>query len=116
MWRTRSRPAYDWQAEFGRDRQEAIILRQSLGLRDRAVLELVAGPADDEADPEIRVTVVTTIYDAEGSVMGYRQETVGEGETLAPGASWEFDVLLTPQRLDPPSSFRVLSWAVLAGG
>lgn len=63
-----------------------------------------------------RVTVVTTIYDAEGSVMGYRQETVGEGETLAPGASWEFDVLLTPQRLDPPSSFRVLSWAVLAGG
>lgn len=63
-----------------------------------------------------RVAVVTIIYDASGAVMGYRQEAVGEGETLDPGASLHFEIVLTPQRLEPPSSFRVLSWAVIGGG
>ncbi len=62
-----------------------------------------------------RVTVVTIIYDTSGLVMGYRQEMIGEGETLAPGDTWRFDVLLTPQRLEPPSSFRVIAWAVVGG-
>jgi murein DD-endopeptidase MepM/ murein hydrolase activator NlpD len=63
-----------------------------------------------------RVTVVTIIYDDSGAVMGYRQESISAGETLAPGASWRFEILLTPQGLEPPSSFRILSWAVIAGG
>lgn len=62
-----------------------------------------------------RVTVVTMIYDTSGLVMGYRQEAIGEEGTLAPGGTWRFDVLLTPQRLEPPSSFRVIAWAVAGG-
>ena len=62
-----------------------------------------------------RVTVVTMIYDSEGLVMGYRQEFIGAEEVLAPGGTWRFDVLLTPQRLEAPSSFRVLAWAVAGG-
>lgn len=59
-----------------------------------------------------RITVVVTLYDGEHKVIGYRQ-TVLDAETALPaGQSREFRVLLTPQGLDPPTSFQILAWAV----
>ena len=62
--------------------------------------------------PVRRMTVVVTLYDGEGRVLGYRQ-TVLDAETVLPaGQSREFRVLLTPQGLEPPASFQILAWGV----
>lgn len=57
-----------------------------------------------------RLTVVVTLYDRAGQVLGYRQ-TVLDAETPLPaGQSREFKILLTPQGLEPPASFQILAW------
>ncbi|MBN2006101.1 MAG: LysM peptidoglycan-binding domain-containing protein [Anaerolineae bacterium] len=59
-----------------------------------------------------RMTVVVTLYNKEGQVLGYRQ-TVLDAETALPaGQSREFRILLTPQGLEPPASFQILAWGV----
>jgi LysM repeat protein len=59
-----------------------------------------------------RITVVVTLYDVDGKVIGYRQTVMDAETVLSAGQSWEFRILLTPQGLAPPASFQVLAWAV----
>ncbi|HOU14009.1 MAG TPA: FxLYD domain-containing protein [Anaerolineae bacterium] len=59
-----------------------------------------------------RISVVVTLYDREGKVIGYRQMLFDKAVTLSPGQSKEFKLLLTPQGLEPPASFQVLAWGV----
>ena len=73
----------------------------------------VQGAAVNMSDQTVsRVMVVTTLYNAKGQVIGYRQEGAGAERTFAPGEAWDFDILLTPQGLEPPSNFRVIALAV----
>jgi LysM repeat protein len=57
-----------------------------------------------------RVTVVVTLYDEEGRVLGYREEPVREGGGVASDESLSFEILLTPQGVGNPDSFSVLAW------
>lgn len=59
-----------------------------------------------------RIAVVVTLYDREGKVIGYRQTVLDAETVLQAGQSREFRVLLTPQGLEPPTSFQVLAWGV----
>ena len=59
-----------------------------------------------------RISVVVTLYDGEGKVIGYRHMTLDKDAALPSGQSQEFKILLTPQSLEPPSSFQVLAWGV----
>ena len=59
-----------------------------------------------------RITVVVTLYDKEGKVLGYRQTVLDTEAVLPAGQSQEFRVLLTPQGLEPPASFQILAWGV----
>jgi LysM repeat protein len=59
-----------------------------------------------------RVIVVATIYSANGEVVGYRQLVMGEDTALAPGADQPFELLLTPQGVEPPSGFSTIAWGV----
>ena len=59
-----------------------------------------------------RITVVVTLYDVDGKVIGYRQTVLDDETTLPAGQSQEFKILLTPQGLEPPASFQVLAWGV----
>jgi murein DD-endopeptidase MepM/ murein hydrolase activator NlpD len=59
-----------------------------------------------------RITVVVTLYDVDGKVIGYRQTVLNDEIILPAGQSQEFKILLTPQGLEPPASFQVLSWGV----
>ncbi len=77
----------------------------------------VAGVVVNDAGGAVqRVTVVATIYDAEGRVQGYRQVVLHEEEPLAAGAEVPFALLLTPQGVEPPASFSVLAWGSRIGG
>jgi len=59
-----------------------------------------------------RMTVVVTLYDREGKVLGYRQTVLDTETALLVGQSREFRILLTPQGLEPPASFQILTWGV----
>lgn len=50
--------------------------------------------ANEGESPAVQIVVVTTLYDAQGRVSGYAQETLDEA--LAPGASAPFSFALTP--------------------
>lgn len=59
-----------------------------------------------------RATVVVTLYDDEGRVIGYRQSMLaGQGRASA-GANVEFSVLLTYHGGAEPASFQVIAWGV----
>ncbi len=62
--------------------------------------------------PVSRITVVVTLYDRAGKVIGYRQMALAKDIKLLPGQAQEFKLLLTPQGLEPPASFQVLAWGV----
>mgnify|MGYP000346295033 CR=1 FL=1 len=59
-----------------------------------------------------RITVVVTLYDVDGKVIGYRQTILDDEAILPAGQSREFETLLTPHGLEPPASFQVLAWGV----
>lgn len=59
-------------------------------------------------------TVVVTLYDAEGLVLGYREAVLENAGTLAPGAQSAFSVLLTFQGSTQPAEYQIGAWAVLA--
>jgi len=59
-------------------------------------------------------TVVVTLYDAEGLVLGYREAVLENVGTLAPGAQSAFSVLLTFQGSTQPSEYQIVAWAVLS--
>jgi LysM repeat protein len=59
-----------------------------------------------------RISVVVTLYDREGKVIGYRQMVFDKEVALPSGQSQEFKLSLTPQGLEPPASFQVLAWGV----
>ena len=59
-----------------------------------------------------RISVVVTLYDGEERVAGYRQQVFGEEVVIPAGQSWKFELLLTPQGLEAPTSFQVLAWGV----
>lgn len=59
-----------------------------------------------------RVVVVVTIYKVNGDVVGYRQLLLDAEVQLSSGAERPFELLLTPQGVEPPSSFSVIAWGV----
>lgn len=59
-----------------------------------------------------RVVVVVTIYNANGDVVGYRQLVLDVEGQLSSGAEQPFELLLTPQGVEPPSGFSVIAWGV----
>ncbi len=59
-----------------------------------------------------RVTVVATIYNADGAVVGYRQLVLAEDLTVPSGSQQAFDMLLTPQSVESPAGFSVIAWGV----
>lgn len=60
----------------------------------------------------VRLVAVVTLYDANASVIGYRQQ-VWDDVSLGAGQTRNFQVLLTPQGLDTPADFQVIAWAVV---
>ncbi len=80
----------------------------------------VAGEIANESGSAVtRMVVVVTLYNADGYVMGYRQQVLragAEGEdplTLSNGQRTAFELLLTPQGLADPADFDVLVWATM---
>ncbi len=59
-----------------------------------------------------RATVVVTLYDDEGRVLGYRQSMLAGQGRAAAGANVEFSVLLTYHGGAEPASFQVIAWGV----
>ncbi len=57
-----------------------------------------------------RIVVVVTLYDAEGHVLGYRQQVVSADAPLPANDSRPFEVLLTAQGQQLPATFNVLAW------
>jgi hypothetical protein len=57
------------------------------------------------------VSLVVTAYDADQHVVGYRQQTIGDG-TLAAGASEAFAVTVSPD----PSAKTVADYSIVAQG
>lgn len=73
----------------------------------------VRGTLVNAAAPTVgRVTVVATIYNADGNVVGYRQLTMSESVQIASGAQQAFDLLLTPQEVTAPAGFSAIAWGV----
>jgi hypothetical protein len=60
------------------------------------------------------VDVIVTVYDAEGSVTGFRQITIGLDEGLTPGATRAFTVLLTAHG-GSPDDFSVIALGRASG-
>lgn len=72
----------------------------------------VAGTVVNSSDRAVRrVSVVATVYGAEGEVLGYRQQ-IAEDASLAPGEGMDFAILITPQNSITPSAYSVVAWAV----
>jgi LysM repeat protein len=65
---------------------------------------------NESASNLTRVSVVVTLYGADGNVAGYRQLTLLEDDWLPSGGQQSFDVLLTPQVVDTPTGFSVIAW------
>ena len=59
-----------------------------------------------------RATVVVTLYDDEGRVIGYRQSMLASQGRASAGANVEFSVLLTYHGGAEPASFQVIAWGV----
>ena len=57
-----------------------------------------------------RISVVATIYGADGNVVGYRQVILSDEAWLGSGGQRTFDLLLTPHVVDPPAGFSVIAW------
>ena len=57
-----------------------------------------------------RISVVATLYNADGYVVGYRQLAIPESVRLESGGQQAFDMLLTPQEVAPPAEFSVIAW------
>jgi hypothetical protein len=68
--------------------------------------------ANTTEQPVGRVSVVATIYNADGNVVGYRQMTMSESVRIGAGGRQDFEMLLTPQEVTPPSDFSVIAWGV----
>lgn len=68
---------------------------------------------NESADNLVRISVVATIYDADGSVIGYRQLILPQDAVLSAGGQRSFDLLLTPQVVDPPSGFAIIAWGAV---
>ncbi|MGC9467811.1 MAG: LysM peptidoglycan-binding domain-containing protein [Anaerolineae bacterium] len=67
---------------------------------------------NESAQVLTRLSVVATIYNDEGKVIGYRQLVLGDDINLSSGAAQPFELLLTPQVLDVPSDFSVIAWGM----
>ncbi|HQJ10244.1 MAG TPA: FxLYD domain-containing protein [Anaerolineae bacterium] len=61
--------------------------------------------------PVTLATVVITLFDAEGLVLGYREAMLEDVTTLDPGARAAFSMLLTFQGETPPAAYEALAWA-----
>jgi LysM repeat protein len=57
-----------------------------------------------------RLSVVATIYSADGNVVGYRQVIMIEEAWLLAGEQRTFELLLTPQVVETPAGFSVIAW------
>ncbi len=67
---------------------------------------------NDGVQTVTRVSVVATIYNEDGNVVGYRQLAMGDAVQMASGAQQSFDMLLTPQEVTAPVDFSVIAWGV----
>jgi LysM repeat protein len=67
---------------------------------------------NDSAQAVSRVTVVATIYSDDGDVVGFRQLVMPAEVVVPSGGERSFDLLLTPQQVDPPADFSVIAWGV----
>jgi len=67
---------------------------------------------NDGAQTVTRVSVVATIYNEDGNVVGYRQLAMDDAAQIASGGQQAFDMLLTPQEVTAPADFSVIAWGV----
>ena len=67
---------------------------------------------NDGVQTVTRVSVVATIYNTDGNVVGYRQLAMGDALQMASGGQQTFDMLLTPQEVATPAGFSVIAWGV----
>jgi LysM repeat protein len=67
---------------------------------------------NDGVQTVTRVSVVATIYNKDGSVIGYRQLAMDDAVQIASGGQQTFDMLLTPQEVAAPVDFSVIAWGV----
>ncbi|MCJ7548967.1 MAG: FxLYD domain-containing protein [Anaerolineae bacterium] len=67
---------------------------------------------NDGAQTVTRVSVVATIYNEDGNVVGYRQLAMDDATQIASGGQQTFDMLLTPQEVAAPVDFSVIAWGV----
>ncbi len=67
---------------------------------------------NDSVQTVTRVSVVATIYNLDGNVVGYRQLAMGDAVQIASGGQQTFDMLLTPQEVGAPADFSVIAWGV----
>ncbi len=57
-----------------------------------------------------RIVVVVTLYDTQQRVIGYREAHLTPDPPLAPGATIDFSVLLTPRGGEEPADFNAIAW------
>jgi len=67
---------------------------------------------NDGVQTVTRVSVVATIHNEDGNVVGYRQLAMGDAVQIASGGQQTFDMLLTPQEVAVPADFSVIAWGV----
>jgi len=59
-----------------------------------------------------RLSIVATIYNKDGRVVGYRQLLIPEEVSLASGQQQSFEILLTPHEVTAPTGYSVIAWGV----
>ncbi len=102
-------------------RRAELISAITAGFVPLTLLELQAGVSgpqyrvagrvlNDTPSPVSPVTVVVTLYDAEGQVIAYREAVLAAEQALASGESAAFTVLLTPKGGIEPADYAVLTW------
>lgn len=72
----------------------------------------VAGALVNESGGAVELsTVVVTLYDVEGLVLGYREAVLESAGGMAAGARLPFSVLLTFQGAAQPAGYQIVAWA-----
>ncbi len=64
------------------------------------------------SQPVTRVSIVVTLYDEGGAVIGFRQVTWSEDRVLAPGDQEVFELTVTPMGARVPQAFTWNAWGV----